>query len=346
MNDKMKRFVNWKTVSALMLLALCIIMMCMGCKKRDEWYKMEGMTFGTTYHISYQYKMRKDSVVNVQLEKIDMALSLFNDSSTLARLNRGEMVKIDSLFLAVFEKGMAVSKATDGCFDMTVAPLVNLWGFGIDLRHPIDFDSIKRSADSLLQVVGYEKCDLIIEGDSMRLIGCSVDAAAIAKGFACDVVAAALKECGCENYCVEIGGEVVVGGHNPHGKEWRIGINRPEEESGMDVEDVLNLTNCGMATSGNYRNFYKMGAMKISHTIDPRKGIPAVNNLKSATIVADECMTADAWATACMVAGLEESVKWMKAHKELKAYLITKEKEGFKMTIVENGVVTEKELSH
>lgn len=346
MNDKVKRFVNWKTLSALILLALCIVMLCMGCKKKGEWYQMEGMAFGTTYHISYQYKMSKDSLVKAQLGKIDMALSLFNDSSTLARLNKGEIVKVDSLFIAVYEKGMAVSEATEGCFDMTVAPLVNLWGFGIDPRNPVNFDSIKSVADSLLQVVGYQKSSLVIEGDSMRLNGCAVDAAAIAKGFACDMVANALKECGCENYCVEIGGEIVVGGLNPHGKEWRIGINKPVEDSGLEVDDVLNLTDCGMATSGNYRNFYKMGTLKVSHTIDPRKGVPVVSSLKSATIVADDCMTADAWATACMVAGLEESVKWMKEHKELKAYLITKEKNGFKMTIVEDGVVKEKEMSH
>lgn len=346
MNNNIERIINWRTITALLLFVLCIIMLCIGCKKKAEWYKMEGMAFGTTYHISYQYKMREDSVIRAQLEKIDMALSLFNDSSTLTRLNRGETVKVDSLFLIVYEKGMNVSKATKGCFDMTVAPLVNLWGFGIDPKHPVDLDSIKMVADSLKQFVGYDKCSLEILGDSMKLSGCKVDAAAIAKGFACDLVAEVLRQKGCENYCVEIGGEVVVGGHNPQGREWRIGINKPEEKNDFEVEDVLNITNCGMATSGNYRNFYRVGQKKISHTIDPRNGYPVVNDLKSATIIAKDCITADAWATACMVAGLNESVKWVKEHQELKAYLITKSEDGFKMVCVENGKVTEKKLSH
>lgn len=336
MNEKIKRFVNWRTLTALLLMLLCILMMCM-CKPRMDWYKMEGMAFGTTYHITYQYKMREDSVVKQQLERIDNALSLFNDKSTLSRLNRGETVKIDSLFMTVFEKGMTISQATGGCFDMTVAPLVNLWGFGVKDKSGVNFDSLKVVADSLRQIVGYEKCELIVEGDSMRLVGGTVDAAAIAKGFACDVVAAALKANGCENYCVEIGGEVVVCGQNPRGEDWRIGINKPEEQSMNDIEDALSLTDCGMATSGNYRNFYQMGDVKVAHTIDPRRGMPVETDILSATIVADDCMTADAWATACMVAGLKESVGWMMEHKELKAYLITKKGNEFKMTIVENG---------
>lgn len=341
MNEKIKRFVNWRTVTALLLMALCILMLCMGCKTRMEWFKMEGMAFGTTYHITYQYKVQKDSVVESQLERIDNSLSLFNDNSTIARLNRGETVEIDSLFIAVFEKGMAVSKATGGCFDMTVAPLVNLWGFGTDDKSSVDFDSLKVVADSIRLSIGYEKCQLIVDGDSMMLVGGTLDAAAIAKGFSCDVVAVALKSMGCENFCVEIGGEVVVCGHNPKGEDWRIGINKPEEGCTSDVEDALSLTNCGMATSGNYRNFYQLGDVRVAHTIDPRRGIPVETDILSATIVADDCMTADAWATACMVAGLKESVGWMMEHKELKAYLITKKGDELKMTIVENGELKE-----
>ena len=337
MNERIKRFVNWRTLTALLLMLLCIIMLCMSCKPRMEWFKMEGMTFGTTYHITYQYKMEQDSVVKRQLERIDNALSLFNDKSTLARLNRGETVEIDSLFIAVFEKGMEVSQATGGCFDMTVAPLVNLWGFGRDEKSMDNIDSLRVVADSLKNIVGYEKCKLVVDGDSMKLVGGTVDAAAIAKGFACDVVAKALKTNGCENFCVEIGGEVVVCGNNPRGEKWRIGINTPEDGNLNDVEEALSLTDCGMATSGNYRNFYKMGDVKVAHTIDPRQGMPVATDILSATIVADDCMTADAWATACMVAGLKEAVGWMMEHKELKAYLITRKGDEFKMTIVENG---------
>lgn len=342
MNEKIKRFVNWRTLTALLLMAMCLMMLLMeGCKPKMQWYKMEGMAFGTTYHITYQYKVQKDSLVEAQLARIDNALSLFNDKSTLARLNRGETVEVDSLFITVFEKGMAVSKATGGCFDMTVAPLVNLWGFGVDDKENVNFDSLKVVADSIKQYVGYEKCQLIVEGDSMRLVGGRVDAAAIAKGFSCDVVADALKSVGCENFCVEIGGEVVVNGHNPRGEGWRIGINKPEEDCGSDVESVLSLTDCGMATSGNYRNFYQMGDKKVAHTIDPRQGVPVETDILSATIVADDCITADAWATACMVAGLKEAVGWMMEHKELKAYLMTMKGDELKMIVVENGELKE-----
>lgn len=340
MDDRIKRFVNWRTVSALLLIVLCIIMLCIGCTERKEWRKKEGMAFSTTYHITYQSDERQDSVIEAQLDRIDVSLSLFNDKSTLARLNRGETVEVDSLFIAVYEKGMSVSEATGGCFDMTVAPLVNLWGFGRDEKKRVNLDSLKVVADSLRQRVGYEKCELIVMGDSMTLVGGTIDAAAIAKGFACDVVAASLKANGCDNFCVEIGGEVVVCGQNPRGEDWKIGINKPEEGSGLDVEDALSLTNCGMATSGNYRNFYQMGDVKVAHTIDPRKGIPVASDILSATIVADDCMTADAWATACMVAGLKESVGWMTEHKELRAYFITRKGNGLKMTVVEGGKLT------
>jgi thiamine biosynthesis lipoprotein len=155
-----------------------------------------------------------------------------------------------------------------------------------------------------------------------------LDVGAIAKGYACDVVADTLEAYGCTDFCIEIGGELVVKGLNTKGVNWHIAINKPVEDSlcvNREIQEIVELTNCGMATSGNYRNFYEIDGKKYSHTIDPRTGYPVRHNLLSATIIAPDCMTADAWATACMVAGLEKSQIWIKNRSDLKGYLIYEE---------------------
>lgn len=205
---------------------------------------------------------------------------------------------------------------------MTVAPLVDLWGFGLKNRRVVRAAEV----DSALACVGYEK--VVMEGGVLRkLVPCvRIDAGAIAKGAACDVVLDSLRAHGCRDVCVEIGGEVAVWGVNRRGKEWRIGVNRPVEDSLSvvnEIEVVATLeSGRGMATSGNYRNYYEMGGRKFSHTIDPKSGYPVRHSMLSATVVAPDCMTADAWATACMVAGLDSARRWVSERAELEAYLI------------------------
>lgn len=344
MNPTIKRIFSPRNIIALVLLLLCLVLLLLSCKPRREYRTTEGLVFGTVYHVTYAATEPLDAVIDSTLRRVDFSLSLFNRESTLARLNRGETVARDSLFEYVYNRGMEISRATDGRFDMTVAPLVNLWGFGIAKRGT-NFDSIAACADSIRATIGYDKCHLIIEGDSMRLEGARLDAAAIAKGYASDLVARALTRAGATDCCVEIGGEVAVRGHNPQGEEWRIGINRPVSDSlnyESDPADVLRLTDSGMATSGNYRNFYRLGARQVAHTIDPRTARPVFSNVLSATIVAPDCITADAFATASMVAGLDSAIAMVAARPELRAYFIHKVDKRLYVTSVENGKLNPK----
>ena len=224
----------------------------------------------------------------------------------------------------MWKTGQYVSDCTHGAFDMTVAPLVDLWGFGLKNRDVVTDAEV----DSVREYVGYE---LVVLEDGVihkAYPEMRIDAGAIAKGYACDVVADTLEAYGCTDFCIEIGGELVVKGLNSKGVNWHIAINKPVEDSlcvNHEIQEVVELTDCGMATSGNYRNFYEMGGKKYSHTIDPRTGYPVNHNLLSATIVAPDCMTADAWATACMVAGLEKAQTWIKNRRDIKGYLIYEE---------------------
>lgn len=346
MKDTIRRIFSVKNIIALVLLILCLVLLLCFCTRRRAYITAEGVAFGTIYHITYAATAEEDSAIGAALEAIDRSLSLFNPESTLARLNRGDTVAVDSLFLTVYNRGMEVSRATGGCFDMTVAPLVNLWGFGPEERRQ-NYDSLAAIADSLSQTIGYERISLTVRDGRMWLEGGSVDAAAIAKGFAADVVGRALRARGVEDYCVEIGGEIAVRGHNPEGHKWRIGINHPEADSAGFVskaDDIVELTDAGMATSGNYRNFYRMGQRQIVHTIDPRTARPIQSDILSATIIAADCVTADAFATASMVAGLDEAVSLVRQHNELSAYFIHGDEHALYITSVVNGRVTRKQL--
>ena len=216
---------------------------------------------------------------------------------------------------------MEISRETKGAFDITIAPLANAWGFGF--KKGAFPDSLM--IDSLLQITDYEKVKLengrVIKQDPRIMLSCS----AVAKGYSVDVIAQLLDRKGIKNYMVDIGGEVVVKGVNPKNNLWRIGINKPIDDSlsvRQDLQTVLDLTDLGMATSGNYRNFYYKDGKKYAHTIDPRTGYPVLHNILSATVIAEDCMTADALATAFMVMGLEEAETFCKANPKIDAYFI------------------------
>jgi thiamine biosynthesis lipoprotein len=250
------------------------------------------------------------------------SLSTYDPTSLISRINQNDTAAlIDDFFRTVFNKSVEVNSASDGIFDITVAPLVNLWGFGFTGDRP-DFDPKK--IDSLLQYVGMGK--VRIEGDRVikDLPGVMLDANAIAKGYSVDVVADFLKAKGCRNYLVDIGGECVAQGVNEAGKVWRIGIEKPTDRAkyGEELQAKVRRKNRAMATSGNYRRFVEIDGVKYAHTIDVKTGYPVRHNLLSATIVADDCITADAWATVCMASGLEKSIQLIKQHPEFEALLI------------------------
>ena len=296
------------------------------CDENAKIFRKEtGKVFGTSYTIIYELPSSVEPLgaeLTELFHAIDLSLSTFNQNSVISRVNRNDStVVLDEYFRTVFETGQRVSEITNGAFDMTVAPLVNAWGFGFDPQRDVTSAQI----DSLMEITGYEK--IRIEGD--RIVkdnpAIMLDASAIAKGYACDVVAAFLDAKGCEDYMIEIGGEVVVKGHNERGTPWTIGIIKPIDDKTMmhsELQSIVYLENGGMATSGNYRQYYHKNGRKYSHIINPRTGYPVENNLLSSTVIAPNCMLADAYATAFIVMGLEESLLLANFISEIEAYFI------------------------
>ena len=231
-----------------------------------------GLIFGTVYKVTYQCDQNLKAEIEAELKRFDGSLSPFNDTATITRINRNEDIVPDTFFTNVFRRSMEISRETDGAFDITVAPLANAWGFGFKKGNFPDSAMI----DSLLEMTGYEKVKLSDEGkvvktDSRIMLSCS----AVAKGYAVDVIAQLLKKKGIRNFMVDIGGEVVVHGQNPQNGPWRIGLNKPIDDSlavNQELQAVLQVTDLGMATSGNYRNYYYKDGKKYAHTIDRLSG--------------------------------------------------------------------------
>ena len=296
-------------------------------QRNTPFQKDEGMVFGTIYHITYQSDTNYQKEIEAELQKVDNSLSPFNKTSIISCVNRNEKVKVDEMFSEVFQLAEKISGDTDGAFDITVAPMVNAWGFGFKTGNP----PTRQTIDSLRVIVGFHTVSLkdgyVIKKNPKTMLDCS----AIAKGYGTDVVARFLKKKGVQNFMVEIGGEIVVNGNSDKLQPWRIGINKPTDDSlstSQAIQDVVSVSNIAMATSGNYRNFYYKNGKKYAHTIDPKTGYPVQHNILSATVFADDCATADAYATSFMVLGLDGAKKILEKHPELCAYLIYSDQKG------------------
>lgn len=286
-----------------------------------------GMVFGTTYNITYQCDSNLHNSIIRELEKVDEALSPFNKKSVITAVNNNHDIEVNDMFADVFLLAQKISDDTGGDFDITVAPLVNAWGFGVKNGT----QPTKHNIDSLKNIIGYKKVRLegrkVVKKDKRLMLDCS----SIAKGYGSDVVARFLQKRGVKNYMVEIGGEIVTKGISPKRVPWKIGVTRPVDDSlsvSKELQSVINVTDKAMATSGNYRNFYYKNGKKYAHTIDPHTGYPVQHNILSATVIADNCATADAYATAFMVMGLEKAQKLLERHPELMAYFIYSDKDG------------------
>ena len=313
----MKKKLIWQVPFLLLLIIGTVVIL----KKQPPFRTNEGMVFGTIYKITYQHNDDLQNDIKAAMMEVDNSLSPYNPSSIITRINHNEDTVLNEHFVHVFNLAQRISSETEGAFDITVAPLVNAWGFGF--KHSIDIEP--SVIDSLRQFVGYQKIKLedgkIIKEDERTMLDCS----AIAKGYGVDRVARLLDQKGVKNYMVDIGGEVVLKGKNPRMKNWRIGINKPVEDSlsvNQELQTILEVSDVGMATSGNYRKFYYKDGKRYAHTIDPRIGTPVQHNILSATVIAKDCMSADAYATAFMVMGLEKAKAFCEAHPELHAYFI------------------------
>ena len=297
-----------------------------------------GSIFGTYYHIIYESPDGEDWVLDIEAElnRLDMSLSTYKKESVLSKVNTNQPVVLDSLFINVFNRSQEISEITGGAFDATVAPLVNAWGFGFRKKENVTPAII----DSIESFVGYHKVRLTdgqIVKDDPRLM---LDFSAIAKGYAVDVIAQLLHQKGSINYMVEIGGEVVAKGVNKEGNIWRIGINEPNENEPdvpQALQAIVGLKNKALATSGNYRNFYYENGKRFAHTIDPKTGYPVEHSLLSATVMANDCMTADAYATAFMVMGVKKAQELIKTIDQIDVFLIYNDDEGENKVLMTTG---------
>lgn len=313
--------------SLLLAFIIIVIVIIMMQQHNSPYQHNTGFIFGTVYNITYQSDKNYQQDIEAELKKVDNSLSVFNKSSIISKINRNENVAVDEMFTEVFILAQKISDETGGAFDITVMPLVNAWGFGFKN----DTQPTDAAIDSMLQIIGYKKVKLakgkIIKKDKRIMLDC----AAIAKGYGSDVVARLLRNKGVENFMVEIGGEIVTHGINEHRLPWKIGVTKPTDDSlstNQELQTILNVTNKAMATSGNYRNFYYKDGKKYAHTIDPKTGRPVQHNILSATVLTDNCATADAYATSFMVLGLEKAKTILQRHPELMAYFIYSDHKG------------------
>ena len=319
---------KWHYPFLAFLIIGTIIILSQSKPAKPEFRKAQGLVFGTSYNITYFYNDDLQPDIEHTLALVDSALSMFNPESTISAVNRSESIQVtDTMFLKVFRRAMEISRMTNGAFDITVAPAVNAWGFGFKHAENVSQSTI----DSLKEITGYWKIheqDGLITKDDPRIM---LDCSAIAKGFGSDMVAHMLKSKGISDYMVEIGGEIVLSGHNPKGKDWNIGISKPIDDSlsvNNELQTVIPITDIAMATSGNYRNFYVKDGRKYAHTIDPHTCTPVSHSLLSATVFASDCATADALATSMMVMGLDSAKALCARHPELRAYLIFQTEDG------------------
>lgn len=305
----------------ILVIVIGVVTILSACETKKNYQYTEGKIYGTFYHISYNYPDDLQKDIREEMEKVNASLSMFNPHSVISKINRGESDSTDLLFREMYIKAGQIHRETKGAFDITVAPLVNAWGFGFKTD---SFPSAEK-IDSILRYVGMEK--LTLEGDRLvkQVQGIEIDASSIAKGLGTDLVADYFDRKGITDYMVEIGGEIRIKGMSTKGKPWRIGIDKPIDDATgaqREIEMVVELTSGALATSGNYRNFYIHDGKKYAHTINPRTGYPVQQDILSASVYTDSCMKADAYATAFMVLGLESAKEIVNSNPMVEACFI------------------------
>jgi len=307
-----------KRISILLIVAAFIATSC----QHEQFQQIEGSAFGTIYHITYPGKpsptlhQQVDSV----LISINETFSVFDTTSLISRINQGQDVQLNDDFLKVLQTSLQISKQTFGAFDCTCQPLVELFGFGrMNQKQTVPQPVI----DSVRTFVGYRLLSIeerqLVKKDARVQLNFN----AIAKGYAVDKVADFLRSKGFKNFLVEIGGEIVTAG-TKNGKAWTVGIQVPTVTADGPAESFkqFSLSDKAVATSGNYRNFFEQDGVRYTHILDPSTGKPEQTNLLSVTVIAPDCITADAYATAFMVLGIERASKIIRAHSELEGYFI------------------------
>ncbi len=301
---------------------LLILASCQFLSKEPQLITIRGVVFGTYYSILYYDEEERvfSNEIDSIFQEFNRSLSFYDRQSLLSRINRNEAEYVDDYFIAVFTRAQEISDETDGAFDATVFPLVNAWGFGFSERA----DMTPEKVDSLLQFVGHEKIRLEngrIAKDDARV---QLDYNAIAKGYAADVIGNYLESKGIATYMVEIGGDLVARGVKPDGSKWRIGLEIPADDLAAEQQwhYFVEIQDIGLATSGDYRRYHEVNGKRYSHTINPKTGYPIKHHLMSASVFAHDAMSADAYATAFMVMGLQKAIDFVESRDDLEAYFI------------------------
>ncbi|CAN2043020.1 FAD:protein FMN transferase [Candidatus Magnetomoraceae bacterium gMMP-1] len=311
------------------LLCLLLLTSPLSCDFKKE-VALTGSTMGTTYHIKvvkglFLNTTKLQAKIDQRLWEINKSMSTFNPDSEISRFNKLQSITEDFPISEDFYNVMLIAKKiyglTDGAWDGTVKQLVNLWGFGnTDKNMKIPED---KEINNLLNKVGFDL--IVLENKSLRKkhMDISMNLASIAKGYGVDQIAGVLEENNIKNYLVEIGGEVYASGVKKDGSAWKIGINRPVKNAAYnEVYSVVELSNRAVATSGDYRQFFKKGVKSYSHVIDPRTGRPVKNGVVSASVIANNCTYADGLATALMVMGAEKGLKLVNSLKKIECMII------------------------
>jgi thiamine biosynthesis lipoprotein len=304
------------------LIPTLLFLAVFSCTPKKSYLKNEGLIFGTIYHLTYEHSSDLSEEVKAKLNEFDWSLSTYKEESVISKINQNVSDETDVYFRTVFTKAKEITEVTGGAFDMTVAPLVNAWGFGFSKKDSVNDEMVSE----LMANVGMHL--ITLEGDRVHKEhkGVMLDGSAIAKGYAVDVITELLEAEGVVNYMVEIGGEMRVKGLNPKGEKWKVGIDKPIDDPEVlqrELQEIIAISDVALATSGNYRNFYLKDGKKYAHTISPFTGYPVDHHLLGVSVLASDCMSADAYATAFMVLGVEKSMVIVEADQDLEAYFIS-----------------------
>lgn len=332
----MTRPVRVTLAGALWALAMVALAGC-SFEAEEKVWEISGPVFGTQYNINVVMAEDQDRLkalangIEEVLEDVDASMSTWRDDSELSRLNRledqSQWADISPALYAVLARSIDIADLSDGAFDVTIGPVVNLWGFGPDAR-PEETPGDEKLA-AALDATGYEKLELREDPPAIRAEKNQyIDLSAIAKGYAVDEIARFLQSAGVSAFLVEVGGEISVQGRKPDGDAWRLAIEEPVADQ-RQVNRVVAIGDRAMATSGDYRNYYESDGQRFSHTIDPEDGRPIDHSLASVTVIAEDCMTADALATALNVMGPEKA-KSLATRENIAAYFIIRGKDGFR----------------
>ena len=320
-----------------LLIILVIILFSKAGVEAQTQHLIQGRTMGTTYHIQVVADTAEEVTglkekIDRRLAEINQVFSTYIKDSEISRFNAlqtaGEKFAVSDDFIQVMRVAAKIHQLSEGAWDATVSPLVDLWGFGPTQRRPRKPPAAEIKA--LMQTIGFERIRVAEPNFLVKnLAALTLDLNSIAKGFAVDKLSKLVAACGFENYLVEIGGEVYAAGVRADGKNWRVGINRPQKDAAFnEVYKAVSIANRAFATSGDYRNFFEIDGVRYSHVIDPRSGYPVSNGVVSVSVIADNCTLADGLATAIMVMGAEKGLQLANRFDNIECFIVVENPDG------------------